>query len=307
MEKLILKAIVCLKNLLESNYLVDFTIDYKNSLFLLTHKKENTSIKTHYKSQNSRDNYDVYKVEGSNIVHKFCVKDISIDLHFIRVIGDKYLLASSRCDYIDEDNIEKNILILNQNGTIIDTFIFGDGIEDIKVEQSGVIWTSYFDEGIFGNYGWLNPIGISGLRSWSSNGESLYEYEGEYSIYDCYGLNIDAHNNKWFYFYTEFYLGKITGNKIRYYSIDVNGANTIAINEKFIVSDSGYAGNNFILHSIAKDKLIKILEFDLVDFDKDKSINILKSTAYQDKVLLLAEDKIFMFKIDDVRTNLNII
>lgn len=300
MEKLILKPIVHLNNILESNHIVDFTIDFNNTVFLLT------IIKKKSNSENLTNTYDVFKVEGCDIVHQFYVKDINIDLHFIRVVDDKYLLASSRCEYYDEDNIEKNILILNERGTIIDELIFGDGIQDIKVEQSGVIWTSYFDEGIFGNYGWLNPIGISGLRSWSYKGEKLYEYEGEYCISDCYSLNIDAHNNKLFYFYTEFYLGKINGDKINYYSINVSGANTIAINEKFMVSDSGYGSTNFILHSITEDKVLKVLEFELESVEGERSIKIIKSIAYRDRILLLADEKIFMFKIDDLTTKLNI-
>lgn len=309
MEKYKLKPIINLKELFDSNYLVDCTIDCNDVIFLLAQRKKNADSERNYSRENLINIYDVYKVEKNDIIHKFSVENISIDLSFIRVIDEKFLLASSRCRYFDEKNIEKNVLIMNKSGIVIDELIFGDGIQDIKVEKSGIIWTSYFDEGIFGNYGWLDPLGMNGLRSWSVKGESLYEYGAssyDYSISDCYALNIDAQNNKWFYFYTEFYLAKLSEAELKYYSLDVSGANTIALNEEFLLSDSGYGSTNYVIHKKDEDKFIKTLEFDLVDFNSDKSIKITKSVAYEDKILLLDEDRAFMFKIDDVTTKFNI-
>ncbi|WP_176444820.1 hypothetical protein [Paenibacillus herberti] len=38
-------------------------------------------------------------------------------------------------------------------------FLLGDGIQSVQVTDKGIIWTSYFDEGVFGNNGWDKPIG----------------------------------------------------------------------------------------------------------------------------------------------------
>ena len=81
------------------------------------------------------------------------------------------------------------------------------GIEDVQVTESGIIWTSYFDEGVFGNRGWNDPIGKNGLVAWNGLGEKIYEFLpttelGE--ICDCYALNVISDREVWLYYYTEF-------------------------------------------------------------------------------------------------------
>lgn len=39
--------------------------------------------------------------------------------------------------------------------------------------EDGRIVTSYFDEGIFGNFGWDQPLGASGLVVWDEQGRVL--------------------------------------------------------------------------------------------------------------------------------------
>ena len=73
--------------------------------------------------------------------------------------------------------------------------------------EENKIWTSYFDEGVYGNYGWEVPIGRNGLRAWDSNGNEMYQYpnseQNKYFIDDCYALNIVADEEVWFYFYLD--------------------------------------------------------------------------------------------------------
>jgi hypothetical protein len=57
------------------------------------------------------------------------------------------------------------------NGTLIKEILLGDGIKDMKVTDKEVIWTSYFDEGVFENYGWDEPIGSCGLPAWNQDGD----------------------------------------------------------------------------------------------------------------------------------------
>ncbi len=57
-------------------------------------------------------------------------------------------------------------------------------------KKDGTIITSYFDEGVFGNYGWDEPLGACGLIAWTSEGTPLWKNEN-YSIYDCYAISLD--------------------------------------------------------------------------------------------------------------------
>ena len=52
---------------------------------------------------------------------------------------------------------------------MLSRFCLGDGIQDCVVKKDGTIITSYFDEGVFGNYGWDEPLGDCGLIAWTSD------------------------------------------------------------------------------------------------------------------------------------------
>jgi len=73
------------------------------------------------------------------------------------------------------------------------------------VDGLGQIWVSYFDEGLFGNYGWRTPIGRSGLCCFTNSGQRIWEYEspsGFDGICDCYALNV-SRDGVWAYYYSE--------------------------------------------------------------------------------------------------------
>jgi hypothetical protein len=71
--------------------------------------------------------------------------------------------------------------------------LLGGGIKGTQATASGVIWSSYFDEGIFGNYGWHDPIGASGLVARDTTGDTLYQYaptDALDDMADCYAMNV---------------------------------------------------------------------------------------------------------------------
>jgi len=67
------------------------------------------------------------------------------------------------------------------DGALRRTTTFGDGIADVQTTTRGDIWVSYFDEGVFGNYGWgydeaSTPIGAPGLVRFDRQGSVLWSY-----------------------------------------------------------------------------------------------------------------------------------
>ncbi len=76
------------------------------------------------------------------------------------------LVVGRRCRWSPEGP-EHNAAIYGPEGALIRTGVLGDGIEHVAVSSSGDIWVGYFDEGVFGNYGWggpgPEPIGSAGL------------------------------------------------------------------------------------------------------------------------------------------------
>lgn len=112
------------------------------------------------------------------------------------------LLVQSRCEK-QGAVIERNARIYNQNGQLISAFTLGDGIEQMQIDESDTIWVGYFDEGIFGNFGWEKPIGSDGLIAFDKNGEKLWGAK-KFSIMDNYALNVSNSEQIHFYYYDDF-------------------------------------------------------------------------------------------------------
>ncbi len=261
--------------------------------------------------KNVLDYYSIYSIEGNQVIHVCSIMNRELDFHHIRKINSECLLLSSaRCWFHSKDDIEKNALIINRNGEVLNQFTLGDGIQDIKIEKEEIIWTSYFDEGVFGNYGWIEPLGASGLRSWSLEGEPIYEYDAEdydYSISDCYAFNIDENSRKWFYFYTEFYLCELSGEQKKYYTLDVGGASVLAIDRDCIITDCGYQKRDqFALHRRNEDNYQIVETFKIIDVVSSEGIDIKRIQFCEDQVVILSEDSIYRFKVGEIKTEFNV-
>ena len=96
------------------------------------------------------------------------------------------LLVGARCRF-RPIGAEENALRLDEQGDVVAAAVFGDGIQDVLVNGRGAAWVAYFDEGVFGNYGWggpdgPEPIGSSGLVRFSRELEMEWEYAPETQI-----------------------------------------------------------------------------------------------------------------------------
>ncbi|MEK4026488.1 hypothetical protein [Sporosarcina sp. FSL W7-1283] len=167
--------------------------------------------------------------------------------HYVQTIDDdQVLLAGARSYYHDADHIEKNARVYTSAGQCIRSFCLGDGIQDLYVTDSNTIWTSYFDEGVFGNYGWDEPIGSKGLIHWDAFGRQLewHDPKGEHYIDDCYAMNIVSNEEVWFYYYSDFHIGVRVEGHTDYYVPDVKGANLFAVKEDMLLMDGGYGNHD---------------------------------------------------------------
>src|SRR5262249_40802979 len=119
--------------------------------------------------------------------------------HFVQPLPNGVLAAGARC-YWRPEGAEKNALALDWDGRVLGRCTLGDGIQDLRVTPNGTIWVSYFDEGVFGNYGWNHPgpptIGGAGLVAFGPNGERRFAYDAEAAgtdaICDAYAMNVAA-------------------------------------------------------------------------------------------------------------------
>ena len=156
---------------------------------------------------------------------------LKFQFHFLRPVGDHFLLLGARCAY-RENGPDTNTWIVSRDGMVRSRFCFGDGIQNCTVKEDGTIITGYFDEGVFGNYGWDEPLGACGLIAWTPEGVPLWKNE-KYPIYDCYAISLDEEENLWFYYYDEFRLVRTDFKEDLVFDLPIEGS------EAFSVAPSG--------------------------------------------------------------------
>lgn len=183
----------------------------------------------------------------------------------LQPIGENFLLLGARAYLYKNGETDKNALIIDKHGNRINEFCFGDGIESCLIDSQNNIITSYFDEGVFGNNGWDNPIGRSGIIKWSDTGEKLWE-NNSHDICDCYAINIDDEDALWFYYYREFNLVKTDYISETVYNPQIKGCNGFLLSKKqqALLFQKGYHESGFCIMEINDNKLSKPKDCDII-------------------------------------------
>lgn len=171
-------------------------------------------------------------------VQTMTVADVSVVVSFVQPCPGGVLLAGSRC-YWRPEGPEQNAFVVDWKGNIERQLTIGDGVQDVRVTASGQVWASYFDEGVFGNYGWGNPgptpIGASGLVEFDPSGEVRFTYDNAAartgSICNAYAINLAADGAVWVYFYTEFPLVSVRAGAYRRWKFGIAGARALAVRD----------------------------------------------------------------------------
>lgn len=162
--------------------------------------------------------------------------------------GDEILVVGARCRRFQDGTTERNACVFGADGALRHAATFGDGINDVQTTSRGEIWVAYFDEGVFGNYGWSTgegaaPIGASGLVRFDDRGARVWEYsppEGIDTIADCYALNV-SDEATWAYYYTEFPLVRIdAAGTVEAWRTEVSGARAFATDGHRVLFYGGY-------------------------------------------------------------------
>jgi hypothetical protein len=166
------------------------------------------------------------------------VRGVPIVVSFVQPFPGGLLLAGARCQWRPAGP-EENVLVVDWNGRVERTFTIGDGVQDVRATPEGDVWVSYFDEGVFGNYGWNSPgpepIGAHGLVGFDPRGSVRFTYDaaaaGTDWISDVYASNLDEDGALWVYFYSEFPIVRIVAGGYRMWKLGVAGARALAVHE----------------------------------------------------------------------------
>ncbi|WP_051870611.1 hypothetical protein [Brevibacillus laterosporus] len=222
--------------------IVTSSIGYDNKIYILLVNKIPERINGMFvQSQTSNCfTYKVLIITEDGQVHETSLAKQRYHYHFIQPLNDNTLLVvGARTRYFDPDNFELNGKIFDLDGNLIKKLLLGDGIQHVQVSPNGTIWTGFFDEGVFGNYGWADPIGASGLVAWDQEGKQIFSNH-KADICDCYALNVVSDQEIWFYYYTDFHLVKIANDQMEFFKPKISGASGFITYNSFFLFDKGY-------------------------------------------------------------------
>ncbi|WP_060206192.1 hypothetical protein [Sporosarcina koreensis] len=219
---------------------VSIAIGHHNDVFVLLAEERPPLINGSFPATVTEESYSYYVVHLQNgqktVLH---LPEEKWNYHYIQPIDDGHiLLVGARSYYHDAQNIEENARVYDENGQLIRSFCLGDGIGHVYVARNQEIWTGYFDEGVFGNYGWEEPVGRSGLVGWDASGRKIdsLEEDREYSIFECLALNGDVEGGIWFFFSIDSKIGVRLEGRTVYYSPEGMGFQSFAVNGDKIVA-----------------------------------------------------------------------
>lgn len=172
------------------------------------------------------------------------------NLDLVQPLQNGLLLGNRRCKYAGEAT-EANGCLFDSRGQLVRRLLLGDGIADLQTTTSDEIWVSYFDEGVFGNFGWRKPIGKAGLVRFNLDGNICYRFKtvaGLGPIDDCYCLNVVSEREAWCYYYSQFSIVQIRDDHIaHYWDSPVKGSSGFAVCGNSLAMQDGYESDDWRL------------------------------------------------------------
>jgi hypothetical protein len=163
--------------------------------------------------------------------------------------GGQFLVAGARCRW-RRDGPDRNGVLYDTNGQVVCEGVLGDGIRHVLATSSGEVWIGYFDEGIYGNYGWGQadtdePVGAYGIVRFSPGLAPAWHYPrytevGPWdAINDCYALNVDD-TYTWACYDADFPVVRIRDGAVTGWHNEIRGASALAVAGSRVALFGGY-------------------------------------------------------------------
>lgn len=245
--------------------------------------------------------YRVIALVGSDVVLDIAISGEQFNISHVQPLGDELLLVCARSCYRGPKDFEKNGRVYTLEGKFVREILLGDGIESVQTTLGGVIWTSYFDEGVFGNFGWENPVGASGLVAWDRHGKMLYDFQprdGLDPICDCYALNVESEDCAWLYYYTEFPLVRLRDREVSaVWNVPISGSHAFAVSGDKVLFRGGYKdADTYSLFSLGAGNNPKLNAKVSLRDDSGRDIAAERAVGRGDAIHLLSGG--FLYRLD---------
>lgn len=207
-------------------------------------------------------------------------------------------LVGARSSWRSKEDFDLNGALIERGSTVAKRVCFGDGIENVGIDGKDRIWISYFDEGVFGNFGWSHPgptgLGAGGLNCFDRTGELLWQHNREDAIEhidDCYAMNVSP-LGVWFYFYTAFKVARVTeGFSVEYFDTPISGSHSFVTDGHRFVFSSQYSepATTFHATNLYKGKLVHRRKLSL-SLPSGINAEQIKMTARGDKLHVFTDN-----------------
>lgn len=157
------------------------------------------------------------------------------------------VLVGARSSWRSKHDFDLNGALIERGTKVAKRVCFGDGIESLGIDGKDRIWISYFDEGVFGNFGWSHTgptgLGAGGVNCFDRTGELLWQHNREDAsehIDDCYAMNVSPFG-VWFYFYSAFKIASIKESySVEYFDTPISGSDSFVTDGHRFVFSSQY-------------------------------------------------------------------
>lgn len=248
--------------------------------------------------------YRILEIRDSTVIRDVTIESAPFNAHFVQPVGDDFLLVCARSVRRGPNSFERNGRFFDADGQFQREILLGDGIESVQVTHSGIIWTSFFDEGIFGNYGWNDPVGASGLVAWDRDGQSIYQFEpppGLDRMCDCYALNVESDESTWCCYDTEFPLVRLRQFKVDgVWQMPIAGSSTFAVWAGHAVFAGGYhEEHHYSLFALPEKRDPQLLRQFAFSTPEGAEIKGARVAGRGDSLWLLHGSEIYQFRVAD--------
>lgn len=294
-----------------------FVASNGSALILSAHNKKDTkaSVKERLggvifsKSLSPIDSALSLTIQGNGATKKIRLPSVELLFPYFDIFSDGgCLLVGARSSWRSENDFDLNGVLIKVGTTAIKRVCLGDGIEGVGLDDFDRIWISYFDEGVYGNFGWSHPgptgLGAGGVNCFDRTGELLWQHNRETAaehIDDCYAMNVSPFGI-WFYFYSAFKLARITKDfSAEYFETPLAGSKRFITDGcRFVFSSQFHEPTNtYHATSLCSGKLVHRRKFSL-SLPEDADPDHITTIARGDKLHVFFDKKWLIYELDSL-------
>jgi hypothetical protein len=247
----------------------------------------------------------ILTVNGSSGSREIHLSKLTTTFPMLEILPTgEILVVGNRCWRYTDGSHEMNAKLYDPAGKPIREFSLGDGINHVQADAQGNLWVGYFDEGVYGNFGWQfgdGPIGAAGLSCFNLTGRKLWDFkspEGFGPIDDCYALNVSG-AGVWAYYYSELAFAFIDSNwRVRCWKTPRSGGDAFAVGHDRALLYQRTAGSSACtLFHLAEKDAVRAGD---VELSLPTGVDLIKATIIgRGKELhVVADDTWFVFSLD---------